>query len=328
MFATRIGFGPDGNFFIDIVGNEKNKRNCKGKSLLIALNDFTALDIETTGLSPEYDSIIELAAVRYRNGSPVDKYSQLVNPGFSIDEFITELTGITDEMLSTMPKIGEALPGFIAFVGNDVVVGHNVNFDVNFIYDKSVENGLSPFSNNFVDTMRMSKRLYKSWSSYKLDCLIENLGLEKREAHRALNDAELTAEAYRVMCTESNFEIAMTLSQEKKARDFVAQDGYIDEDNPLFGKVCVFTGALQKLNRAEAMQIVTNIGGICADSVTKKTNLLILGNADYWASRNDGKSAKHKKAEKLKLSGNDIEIISENVFYDMIASHFNGQGDE
>lgn len=325
MFATRIGLGPDGKLFIDIVGDEKRKRDCKGKSLLVALNDFTALDIETTGLSPEYDSIIELAAVRYRNGAPVERYSQLVNPGFSLDEFITELTGITDEMLFTMPKIGEALPGFIAFLGNDVVVGHNVHFDVNFIYDKSVENGLSPFSNNFVDTMRMAKRLYKSLPSYKLGCLIENLGLEKREAHRALNDAELTAEAYRVMCTEPNFEIAMTLSQDKKARDFVAQEGYIDEDNPLFGKVCVFTGALQKFNRSEAMQIVTNIGGICADSVTKKTNFLILGNTDYWASKNDGKSSKHKKAEKLKISGSDIEIISENVFYDMIASCFDNQ---
>ena len=66
------------------------------------------------------------------------------------------------------------------------------------------------------------------------------------------------------------------------------------------------------------MQIVTNIGGICADSVTKKTNYLILGNFDYCASVKGGKSTKQKKAEQLKLAGNDIDILPENVFYDMI----------
>lgn len=325
MFGTRIGFSSNGKFFIDNVSIEKPKRELKGKSLLLSVKDFTAIDLETTGLSPECDSIIELAAVKFRNGIAIDSYSQLVKPPIRLDEFITDLTGITNDMLDGMPKIGEVLPGFIEFIGNDIIVGHNVHFDINFIYDNCIDNGLPAFSNDFVDTMRMAKRLYKEWDSYSLDSLIENLNLEARGLHRALGDAELTANAYTIMCANPNFVAAMLLPWEKKAKDFVAQEGYIDEENPLFGKVCVFTGALERFNRAEAMQIVTNIGGICADNVTKKTNYLILGNTDYSSARNDGKSTKHKKAEKLKLSGSDIEIISEDVFYDMIASYFEMQ---
>ena len=98
----------------------------------------------------------------------------------------------------------------------------------------------------------------------------------------------------------------------------VASANQIDEDNPLYGQVCVFTGILQQYTRQEAAQIVVNIGGICANNVTKKTNYLILGNNDYCAAIKDGKSSKQKKAEAYKLNGQDIEIIPESVFYDMI----------
>lgn len=80
MFGTRIGVTADGKFFIDSMPLEKKKRENKGASILARLSDFTALDVETTGLSPEYDSIIEIAAVKYRNNLPVDRFSQLIYP--------------------------------------------------------------------------------------------------------------------------------------------------------------------------------------------------------------------------------------------------------
>ena len=92
-----------------------------------------------------------------------------------------------------------------------------------------------------------------------------------------------------------------------------------DETHPLYGKLCVFTGTLEKMQRKDAMQIVVDLGGQVGNSVTKKTNFLILGNNDYCPLIKDGKSSKQKKAETLKLAGNDIEIISEDVFYDMIS---------
>ena len=103
------------------------------------------------------------------------------------------------------------------------------------------------------------------------------------------------------------------------AKDITTDNTDFDETHPLFGKLCVFTGTLEKMTRKDAMQIVVDFGGQVGNSVTKKTNYLILGNNDYCSSIKDGKSSKQKKAESLKLAGNDIEIISENVFYDMIS---------
>lgn len=90
-----------------------------------------------------------------------------------------------------------------------------------------------------------------------------------------------------------------------------------NENSPLFDKVFVFTGTLERMTRKEAMQLVVDHGGQCGDGVNKKTNYLVLGNNDYCTTIKDGKSTKQKKAEQFKLSGADTEIISENVFYDM-----------
>ena len=308
----------DGNFVVKSdVGIQRTE---KGKSLLVRTGDFTALDVETTGLSPVFDAIIELSAVRFRDGKEVDSFSQLVDPGFELDDFITDLTGITDAMLQGMPSIEAALPRFLDFLGDDLLVGHNVNFDVNFIYDACGANGLPLLRNDFVDTMRLSRRLYKDWPDHKLDTLLDRLGLGSRSEHRAENDARLTAAAYLEMAAEPDFDARTARpSYNALAKSIIAREGFTKEDSPLFGKVCVFTGALESFTRKEAMQLVADIGGICGDGVTKKTNFLILGNNDYCKSIKDGKSAKQKKAEKLILEGADLQIIPESVFLDMVS---------
>ena len=103
-----------------------------------------------------------------------------------------------------------------------------------------------------------------------------------------------------------------------KAKDISSDCNDFDMNNPIFDKECVFTGKLDKMTRKEAMQIVADLGGKNRDSVTKETNYLILGNNDYCKSITDGKSSKQKKAESYKLKGQDIEILSEDVFYEII----------
>ena len=88
--------------------------------------------------------------------------------------------------------------------------------------------------------------------------------------------------------------------------------------HPLYGKVCVFTGKLELMSREQAAQLVVNLGGTCGNGVTKKTNYLILGNNDYCSTIKDGKSSKQKKAEQLILSGQDLQIIPEDVFYELV----------
>ncbi len=95
-----------------------------------------------------------------------------------------------------------------------------------------------------------------------------------------------------------------------------------DESHPLYNKVCVFTGTLEKMARIDAMQKVADFGGFCADNVTKKTNYLILGNNDYCSTIRDGKSTKQKKAEQLKLSDVDIKLFLK-IFFMICYQKFN-----
>ena len=105
-----------------------------------------------------------------------------------------------------------------------------------------------------------------------------------------------------------------------KAKDIIGDDNKHDPNNLIYNKVCVITGKLERMERKEAMQLIADIGGINANSVTKQTHYLILGNNDYCTSIKGNKSNKQKKAETLKLQGQDIEIIPENVFYELINS--------
>lgn len=301
----------------------RHVRPDKGRSLLVAVDSFVAIDLETTGLSTDYDEIIEMAASRYVDGQKTESYSQLVNPGFSIGEFITELTGITDDMLKDQPPIGDVLPQFLAFVGDSVVVGHNVNFDINFLYDACESCELPPFSNDFVDTMRLGRKLHPEYTNHRLNTMIKEMGLPKRGLHRSEGDADLAAQIYLAMMAEPDFEQRLAAvaakSKDLRAVDITARDGFINEDSPFYGKVCVFTGALESFTRRDAFQLVADIGGIPGDGVTQKTNFLILGNNDYCTTIKDGKSSKQKKAEKLIAAGADLQIIPESVFLEMLA---------
>lgn len=316
----------------------KNKRK-KGKSLIAFPDSYTVIDIETTGLSPEFDSIIEVSALKYENNILIDSYTSLLRPddfayyddentefGYYVNDYITKLTGITNEMLIKAPDSKTVLTEFYNFIGDSVLIGHNINFDINFLYDKKLEYFDQILENDFVDTLRLSRFLLKELSHHRLHDLISHFNIKIDVEHRAEADCLSTNEVYHNLksCAINQYENidAFTSSHKRhdtRAKDITATADNLDEGNPLFGRVCVFTGTLEKMHRKEAMQIVVNIGGIVADNVTKKTNYLILGNNDYCASTKNKKSNKQKKAETLKLSGQDIDIISENVFYDMIS---------
>ena len=110
-------------------------REQKGKSLIDIPNNYVVFDIETTGLDPEFDEIIEIGAVKIKDGIKIDTFNSLIKPEYEIDEFITELTGITNEMVENAPSIDEVLPKFMDFIKDYIIIGHNVNFDINFFYD-------------------------------------------------------------------------------------------------------------------------------------------------------------------------------------------------
>lgn len=145
-----------------------NDRAFKGLGDYAPVDDYVVLDLETTGLDPGKDSIIEMGAIKVSNGVQGEKYSQLVNPNISISSFITRLTGIDDQLVAQAPSIERALPQFLDFVSDSHVIGHNVNFDINFVYDKSMKMLHKPFTNNYSDTMMISRRMFPQEQHHRL----------------------------------------------------------------------------------------------------------------------------------------------------------------
>lgn len=312
----------------------KKTRDFKGNSMIDFPSSYAVIDIETTGLSPQFNEIIELAVIKVCDGEIVEQFSSLIQPapqddGTFLPPFIIDLTGITDEMLVSAPKIVDVLPKYLELLGDLPLVGHNINFDINFLYDNAEKFLSRPLTNDYVDTMRLSRRLHPELESHRLLDLAYLYTANYMNAHRALVDCTVTEKCYRGLhkdALEQYGSVESFINECKKkyyglrVSDITASTTEIDPENPLYGKIFVFTGALERMTRREAMQIVVNRGGINGSSVTKKTNYLVLGNNDYCLSMTCEKTSKQKKAEKLILDGYDVNIIPENVFYDMISN--------
>jgi len=178
-----------------------NPRPGRGKSLIASPEDYVCIDLETTGLRPSSDWIIEVAAYRVRSGKAEDRFVSFVRPGEigKVSSFITQLTGITREMVADAPLPEEVLPELFDFVGDDMVVGHNTCFDMNFLYDGAVRAGLDPIGNDFTDTMRISRRTYKELPNHRLGTLAQHLDVVPTAAHRAAADVETTIRCYEQM---------------------------------------------------------------------------------------------------------------------------------
>lgn len=169
----------------------------KGKSLFKVLDNYTVLDIETTSLDSLTGEIVEISAIRVRNKKEVEYFSQLIKTKEKLGYFTTNLTGITNEMVDKEGKdLLVVLNNFKEFLGDDIIVGHNVNFDINFIYDSMQRNLNEYLPNDYVDTLRIARRVLPNLKHHKLDDLITYFNLTQRDEHRALNDCVLTNQVY------------------------------------------------------------------------------------------------------------------------------------
>lgn len=295
------------------------KRNC----IVDCIQDYTVIDLETTGLSPEWDSIIEVSALRVRNGVIVDRFVELINPEVEISDFIESLTGITNAMVADARLAAQVIPEYLDFIGSDMIIGHNVRFDLSFLDACAESLDLSFNIPSFIDTLRMSRRLYPDLEHHRLKDMVKHFNINSTISHRAECDTEYTQTLYALLCAELDKRPDKKRLMANKmsllpSRELVEADGSeFDTDAPYFGRVFAFTGVLERMTRRDAMQIVVNHGGLCEDHVNKRTNYLVLGNLDYINSIKNGKSNKQRKAENMILKGCDIEILSENVFYDM-----------
>lgn len=308
------------------VSELKKIREKKGQSLLTFPDKYVLLDIETTGLSPKYDEIIEISAIRVEHGEIVDEFSELVKPKEEISSFITRLTGITNEMVESSRDIKNVLGSFKEFLKNeDIISGYNINFDINFLYDNFQDNLNHYFDNDFVDVMRLARNAFKNEvESFKLKKLAKHFKLSTEGMHRGIKDCRVTLEIFhlakeKILGEHENLEKFLEWKKKNsylKPNSICSTTRTFDIEHPCYDKEFVFTGTL-KMVRKDAMQLVVNLGGKVRDRIALDTNYLVMGVMDYTQNIAGDKSSKIIKAENMQLKGKDIQIISEDVFYDM-----------
>lgn len=277
-------------------------------------DDYTVVDIETTGLDPLKDEITELAAVRVRGNCMIETFEKLVNPGVDIPEDITNLTGITDEMVCNAPRLSEVWDDFVDFIGEDPLVGHNiVHFDVKFLNTKMPE---KPIQNRLIDTAMMSKKvLAGNVPDFKLKTIAKCLEVPDDQEHRGLSDAIMTYECYeamRIYAHKNDIIVESARYKDWKPSDIKPGDSAVP-NGPLKGKTFVFTGNSARISRKNAMQLAVDAGGQVKGGVTMKTTHLVVGDML------EESTSKYQKALDLRKAGQEIAIITTDEFIDMLS---------
>lgn len=334
MDGIVIGFNSEKGFFMDEYVRPKRERTYKGESLVSLSNDYVIIDIETTGLWPD-DKILEIGAIRYSDQQKVESFQTFIAPYFDPGESrdirdyippdIERLTGISYDMLKDAPKISDALKDFSDFIREDTLVAHNANFDINFLYD-NMERFLGTYlTNNFIDTLRISRKVFPEFFSHSMSALIDQLHIDKGNQHRAIDDCLLCNTVYSICCKEvekigpDGWAERFKRKSDRPATKIQPSDKY----NPVpecrfYDKTVAFTGTLSSMDRKEAMQLVVDIGGYVGDNVTKKTDFLVMGIQDYHKFADGKESNKTKKVKELKQKGQIIHILSEDDFFKIL----------
>lgn len=164
------------------------------------INTFVCIDLETTGLQPKTDKIIEIGAIRVDEGVITGEWESLVNPERKLEERIVELTGIQDEQLAGAKKISELFPDLLAFLGERPLLGHSVNFDFAFLKRAAAKEKLT-FERQGIDTLKIARKYLKELESRSLGALCRHYEIPHK-AHRALDDARATTALYRKLVEE------------------------------------------------------------------------------------------------------------------------------
>lgn len=161
--------------------------------------EFISLDVETTGLSTEYDRIIEIAAIKFSDCRDVETFNTLINPKRKIPDKATAINGISNDMVKNKPTIYQILPELLQFIGDCPIIAHNVMFDIGFIKNtckRRFKDDNYWIENQLIDTVKLSREMFPELSNHKLDSVIKHLNLDIKNRHRALDDAYASAQIY------------------------------------------------------------------------------------------------------------------------------------
>lgn len=300
---------------------------------------FVAIDLETA--TRFRGSICEIGIAVVENGEIVEARSWFVRPRDNrYDYFNIAVHGITPEMTADAPDFKDVWQEVVPYLDGNVVVAHNSSFDMYALKDALDQAGLPLPKFEYYCSLRISRKTFPGLYSYSLPSLCAAIGVPFDTHHRAENDAIGCAGVF-IKCldklaVDSPDEIPQKLPIHKGvfdgishipqrhkdiskyranlAKTIVADESKVDTDNYFYGKVVCFTGTFSFASRKDLLQAIADIGGIPADSVTRTTNVLVVGQQDYRIVGTTGISSKQKKAMALIEKGQDLEIMSEKEF--------------
>lgn len=310
--------------------------------------NFVAIDLETA--TSDRSSICQIGITEVVDDEPLEPKSWLVQPEGNIyDSMNIWIHGITPEDTKNSPSFPEVWKNVLPYLQNKIVVAHNTSFDMYALRDAFNKYEIEYPTFDYFCSLRIARCIVKGCYSYSLDVVANHLGLEFGVHHKADSDS-LGCALILLKCLEIDGSKLSELEdkynfhrgsfapntfiahlQNKKHYDFrwgYDYKSYIknleshpelnDEGNYFYGKSVCFTGTTKYANRLKMLQMVKNIGGIPMDSVTKETDVLVVGQQDYRIVGADGMSNKQKKALKLLERGQNIEILSESEFLERL----------
>ncbi len=154
------------------------------------------LTLKQRDLSAVYNTIIELAAVKIKNGEVIDTFERFANPHQPISALITNLTGITDDMVKDAPDVAEVVNDFTEWIGDSILVAHNASFDMGFLYEASKKADLPAVTYPVIDTLELARFLHPEMGNHRLNTLAKKYNIELTQHHRAIYDAEATGHLF------------------------------------------------------------------------------------------------------------------------------------
>lgn len=304
---------------------------------------YFVIDFETANSSRT--SVCALGIVEVYNGNLLNKWDYLINPEEDFDGFNIYIHGISPDMVEDKPTFPEIWADVKQILANQIVIAHNASFDMSVLRHVLDKYQIEYPTFKYSCTRILSKKTWPNLVNYKLDTIANLLKIDFIH-HQACEDAIATSKVFeKILEVNSidNFEELHTnlkvkngelfpnsykacevksssysIKQYIKPKDIIPESDNFDINHVLYNKGIAFTGTLTSMPRKDAAQHAVNKGAFYCNSVTKKTNYLVIGIQDYTKFADGEKSSKLKKAEELINKGQDLEIIDENEFLNLI----------
>lgn len=240
---------------------------------------YVVFDVETTGLSAVYNTIIELAAVKIKDGEVIDKFESFANPHEKLSPLIIDLTGITDDMVETAPELDVVLRKFHEWMGDDILVAHNASFDMAFLNAGYQRIGYEKVPNPVIDTLELGRLLYPTFKNHRLNTLCKKFNIELVAHHRAIYDAEATGHLLWKMIKdtiEKDIHTHYALNEQSTADDYKKQR---PNHCIIYAKTKVGLKNLYKLVSMSHINYFYRVPRIPRSVLTKHREGLLIGSA-------------------------------------------------